>query len=77
MVVGRGILKMEKNDNKEQTPEEMKDRMLQLKPILATFQWDISRNQLNPGKKRYYDNLKSEYDKLLQVLDNENNNKAN
>ena len=52
---------------------EIKEKMAEMKPLLATLEWDLSRNQLNPGKKRYYDSLKAEYDELVKKLQNENN----
>lgn len=48
--------------------QEIKLRIAEVKPILTTLEWDISKDQLNPGKKGYYDLLKKEHEELLVKL---------
>lgn len=53
--------------------EQVKLRISEVKPLLSTLEWDLTRNQLNPGKKKFYDNLKKEYEELLVKLGSFNN----
>lgn len=59
-----------------QEMEGIKIRIAEVKPILTTLEWDINRDQINPGKLSYYKGLKAEYDGLigkLRELQNEDN----
>ncbi len=58
--------------------EQVKIRISEVKPLLGTLEWDLTRNQLNPGKKKFYDNLKKEYEELLVKLNSlSNSNTSN
>jgi deoxyadenosine/deoxycytidine kinase len=56
--------------------ELIKSKIAEVKPRLATLQWDFERNQLNQGKIKYFEELKKEYEGLvgkLKSMQNEDN----
>jgi len=46
------------------TPEEKKAKIEELESKIKILQWDKDKNQLNPGKVSYLENLKKEVDAL-------------
>ncbi|MFA5141626.1 MAG: hypothetical protein WC471_01495 [Candidatus Woesearchaeota archaeon] len=60
--------------------DTIKAKIAEVKPRLATLDWDFSKNQLNAGKVKYYEGLKKEYQELLMKLNslqNEDNKQIN
>ncbi len=55
--------------------QDIKARIAKVKPILTTLEWDINRDQLNPGKMKYYEELKKEQETLLEKLKEIQNDK--
>ncbi|GEM_PF-1544058 len=47
---------------------QIEEKLSEMKKKLFTLEWDISHNQLNPGKKTYYDSLKKECEELYSTL---------
>lgn len=60
----------EENTNQMETLDkgQMQTRIAEIKPILKTLEWDLSKDQLNPGKMKYYQELKTEHSELLEKL---------
>ncbi len=49
--------------------QELKNKMFEMRKKLITMEWDDKRNQLNEGRKVYYNKLREEFEKLEQELD--------
>ncbi|PIN72621.1 hypothetical protein COV21_01595 [Candidatus Woesearchaeota archaeon CG10_big_fil_rev_8_21_14_0_10_45_5] len=43
-------------------------RLSEVTARISTLEWDLSHNQLNEGKKAYYDRLKKEKEELEREL---------
>ncbi len=52
--------------------DQIKQRMDDIKPVIAKLQWDKEHNQLNPGKLPYLQSLEKEYETLIKQVNGEN-----
>ena len=48
--------------------KEIKEKINDMKKKVMILEWDKGKNQLNPGKQVYLDNLKKEVEKLEEEL---------
>jgi len=55
-----------KNENEIR---ELEKRYYELSSKVSTLEWDIQRNQLNQGKKAYYEKLKKEMQDIKEKLE--------
>ncbi|MEM0231455.1 MAG: hypothetical protein QXW00_03705 [Candidatus Woesearchaeota archaeon] len=55
-----------KNENEIR---ELEKRYYELSSKVGIMEWDISRNQLNRGKKEYYERLKNEMQEIKEKLE--------
>jgi hypothetical protein len=47
---------------------QAEEKLSAIKRKMATFEWDISHNQLHEGKKAYYESLKKEKEEIERKL---------
>ncbi len=57
----------------EETPEMkvIRDKLAEIRGPLLKLKWDAEHDQLNPGKKPYYDKLKKDFEELESALKKE------
>ncbi len=64
-----GVVKISKKDSVKQTSDkdsaeleeiELKERLYNMEVMIKKLEWDESRNQINPAKKVYLDDLRKE-----------------
>ncbi|MCX6709462.1 MAG: hypothetical protein NTV63_00700 [Candidatus Woesearchaeota archaeon] len=54
---------------------QLEEQISEMKSRLATMEWDMGHNQLNLGKKAYYESLKKECSELEAELKKINSEK--
>lgn len=55
-------------ENKEVNDNSKIERIDELKKKIMILEWDLKKNQLNPGKQIYLENLKKELNELNNEL---------
>jgi len=63
-----GESKEEKKPKDSKDLSDAKERMMEIRDQLMTMKWDVEHGQINPAKKVKYDQLKKEYEELVEKI---------